>query len=168
MPRTGMIIWRYRRELCRVILQVLKSSFNAAAQLHPEQNGQPWASNPGRAEKSETPFAVCARLFRKGHSFLSSLFSLWLSAKKSSVTSELYRKRLRFCESCRMYDPLYQTCGTPGELWENPMTKQREPFGCWCLAPLANLSEKNCWLSNYSGGNQGWPRALNSHPEFYE
>jgi hypothetical protein len=54
--------------------------------------------------------------------------------------------------ACPLRNPVYWTCGTPGE---TVPTNPPEQLGCWCRLPLAaKLPQKRCYLdiNNQPGG----------------
>lgn len=99
----------------------------------------------------------------QGLSLLRGLLSL---AVGKSVSAELASARIGVCEKCLLFNKRLKTCGTAGEIWINPKTKRTEPFGCWCHLPVAVWTRKNCWLSQVTQGEQGWPVKYNSNEEY--
>lgn len=74
-----------------------------------------------------------------------------------------YLNRMSQCRRCPIFNKKRKTCGTAGEMFNNPRTGKRETLGCWCLVTVKNLLKCNCWLYDITSGEQGWPKELNDY-----
>lgn len=82
------------------------------------------------------------------------------------IKSQIYPKgvywtaRMHACNGCSLYSKHYETCGTPGESFEDPATEKLESLGCWCIMrEAARLPKKDCW-ARARGLDIGWPDNL--------
>jgi hypothetical protein len=75
------------------------------------------------------------------HIFVSFLKLPWLRCDKKE-----WRRRMRVCFNCPIYDPSLKRC----------RPERDSDLGCGCYVPFSNLVQRDCWGRITVGKDWGW------------
>lgn len=118
-----------------------------------------------RWRKAELAAAICVAGLYDLRTKWDGLRAALRSEADPEISRHVAEDRLELCQSCNIFDPVLQTCGSAIKNYGKPPAEQ---VGCECHVPTAVQVAHNCWL--YDRGTltdlepSGWPARLNSFP----